>query len=419
MPKEKSWQVKPDMSQYPELKDNADYPNWEVKVTAILSAQDLQNVIDPTYAPTTVQAQANLQRQMAWVVAVMHHKVKTTTGKAIVRKHSRPGPPYDARAMMAALKADATASPSSILRQRNLRILITNARITPGKNQVNFLIALDHCIDRHNDFTDRAEIMITPQQAKDYMITAVHGAENLRAVATRELEQVFSHKQEPYSYPQYYALLFHSATLTDGVPSSKTLNVNMSQLSDDELGSYLGTSDLSDESGFEAYAASRASTRPMLPPEVFKPLSDDGKRNWSRFSDTDRAHFTDAMAKDTSVNTHQLQANTHSIDATNDTDTTDVDASTESPAPTVDVNKVEATAKGPSPAPAPSAGAHPGDPRRFMSQPSKVPPKATKSTTGMMGCFEACANAAHDLWGDSEGNPKDYWDPPSESSDFC
>ena len=348
----------------------------------------------------------------------MHHKVKTTTGKAIVRKHSRPGPPYDARAMMAALKADATASPSSILRQRNLRILITNARITPGKNQVNFLIALDHCIDRHNDFTDRAEIMITPQQAKDYMITAVHGAENLRAVATRELEQVFSHKQEPYSYPQYYALLFHSATLTDGVPSGKTLNVNMSQLSDDELGSYLGTGDLSDESGFEAYAASRASTRPMLPPEVFKPLSDDGKRNWSRFSDTDRAHFTDAMTKDTSVNTHQLQANTHSIDATNDTDTTDVDASTESPAPTVDVNKVEAAAKGPSPAPAPSAGAHPGDPRRFMSQPSKVRPKAATTTTGMMARFESCTDAVQDLWGDSDGNSNDYWDPPSENPDF-
>ena len=419
VPKEKSWQVKPDMSQYPELKDNADYPNWEVKVTAILSAQDLQNAVDPHYAPATVQAQANLQRQMAWVVAVMQHKVKTTTGKAIVRKYSRPGPPYDARAMMAALKADATASPSSILRQRNLRILITNARITPGKSQVNFLIALDHCIDRHNDFTERAEIMITPHQAKDYMTTAVHGADNLRAVATRELEQVFSHKQEPYSYSQYYALLFHSATLADGVPSGKTLNVNMSQLSDDELGSYLGTGDTYDESTLEAYAASRASNRPMLPPEVFKPLSDDGKRNWSKFSDTDRAHFTEAMAKDTSVNTHQLHVNNHTLDATAATDdTTDVDTSTESPAPTVDVNKVEATAKGPSPAPASSTGAHPGDPRRFMSQPSKVRPKATTTTTGMMARFESCTDAVQDLWGDSDGTPNDYWDPPSADPDF-
>jgi hypothetical protein len=372
-------------------------------------SQGLAHVIDPSYVPLTPQDAENFRKQCAFMWQVFSTKVETTTGKALVRKHSKT---LDARALIQDLEADATNSATGVLRQRSLRLKIATCQIgrSTVKSQLSFLIAFDTLVSRHNQFSATPDLEITPPQAKEFLLTAVSGAPNLKDVSTRELEYRLDKQAPAYTYQQYFDLLSHSAAIHDGVSTPKTLDINMSQYSDHAFDSVLGLGDSHETHGLDVFAVD---SRTRLPDSVFKPLSKAGKQNWSNFSDTDRACFVEAMSE-TPATTRSANVAAVESPAATPADPAPATAG----APVVEVNKADSGSKAGTETKAlakPIADTHPGDVRRMMSQPSTTRPKATKTTSTMMARFQACNAAVDNHWRPtSPVDANSYWDDPDD-----
>jgi hypothetical protein len=388
---------------YPTLKDNANWPNWRDQLIAIMISQGLAHLMDPSYEPMTPQDAENFHKQNAFLWQVFSTKVETTTGKALVRKHSKT---LDARALMQDLETDATSSATGVLRQRSLRLKIATCQISRStvKSQLSFLIAFDTLVSRHNEFSATPDLEISPIQAKEFLLTAVSGAPNLKDVSTRELEYRLDKQAPPYTYQQYFGLLSHSAAMHDGVTTPKALDINMSRYSDNDFDSVLGLGGSNDTLGIDVFAAD---SRPRLPESVFKPLSKAGKQNWSNFSDTDRACFVEAMSE-TATGTRSV--NVATVENPDAASVAPEPGPTEEPA--IEVNKADSDTATPT---KPIADTHPGDPRRMMSQPATTRPNATKTTSGLMARFQACHAAVDNHWKDtSPVDASSYWDDPDD-----
>src|SRR5687768_10090171 len=81
--------IKRDATQYISLKDDAAWDNWNRSTIAQARAQDVEQILDPLYAPTTADETNLFEEKQKYMYAVFEKTLLTDKGKALVRSYQK------------------------------------------------------------------------------------------------------------------------------------------------------------------------------------------------------------------------------------------------------------------------------------------------------------------------------------------
>ena len=79
--------IKCDITHFTFLKDDAAWDNWERATIAQARAQDVADVLNPSYTPTNAEEAALFDKKQKYMYAVFEKTLLTDKGKALVHAH--------------------------------------------------------------------------------------------------------------------------------------------------------------------------------------------------------------------------------------------------------------------------------------------------------------------------------------------
>ena len=356
-----------------------------------MRAHGLQVLLDPHYQPTSAQAAKEFSDQQHWLYAVLLQTVKTITGQRLVHQYHGSG---DARGLLQALKLDVQTSTAGILRQRALRLKIETTRLDSRwtKGQVPFLIEFESTVLEYNQNQVDTSTHIFGYNMKHHLMTAVEPAPNLAAIQVRETECMLLQRQRPnshgintgYTYEQYFRMCMVAATTHDDKHGTSSRRRAFPAVTDPEVPDD-SMEDPEPSPELDVFRATQSSNRPMLPKEFWDRLSNQGKKNWHSFADTDKTVLLPLVER---------QAQLHHWDTEPTTDVLPPSDTTPDPTPpppehqepdTRSAHRTDTQPSAPQPTTSPPgarlADAHAGDPRRLLSSQNTLKTKPTKAPT--------------------------------------
>jgi hypothetical protein len=121
--------IKREHSVYPVLKDELWNDIWHRSLANQARAQDVHDVLDPTYVPSTPSEVDLFQEKNKFLYAVLESKVETAKGKASMRKHESA---FDAKKAYDELQEHHLKSTKASLTSIKILGYITSAKIGDG-----------------------------------------------------------------------------------------------------------------------------------------------------------------------------------------------------------------------------------------------------------------------------------------------
>jgi hypothetical protein len=205
--------IKRDPSVYPVLKDELWNNNWHCSFANQARAQDVSDVLYPTYLPITPEDVDLFQEKKKHVYAILEPKVETAKGKAILHKHEST---FDAQKAYAELQEHHLKFTKASLSPVEILGYITSAKIGDGSwhgTAENFILNWQEQICLYERLTPTSG-HFSDEQKLTMLQTAVHPIQELHQVkATAALIKV--HTQKDLDYNAYYSLLLSTASNYD------------------------------------------------------------------------------------------------------------------------------------------------------------------------------------------------------------
>jgi hypothetical protein len=121
--------IKKDPSLFPTVKDDKYHDVWHRSFNTQAVAQDVADVLDATYVPSTADDIALFSEKQQFVYAVLESKVLTDHGKAIIRDHEHD---FDAQKVYKKLKDYHLKSTKDKIESSVLLSYITSAKLGDG-----------------------------------------------------------------------------------------------------------------------------------------------------------------------------------------------------------------------------------------------------------------------------------------------
>lgn len=169
--------IKPNKSEYKELRDDTNYLSWHESFMSTIQAQNLSHVIDPNYATTNSELDSSQQK---WLFSVLESIIKTPTGKSILRDYQTS---KNVRDFWKEFTAAMATNMSCELRVSSISSYVTSTRLADGTWKGKQEAYIGHMkeqfrqiaeMDPENKFTDQQQIRLMSQ--------AVQGVPNLEQV---------------------------------------------------------------------------------------------------------------------------------------------------------------------------------------------------------------------------------------------
>jgi hypothetical protein len=204
--------IKRDPSQFPILKDDASWDNWNRSTKAQANAQDIADVLDHMYTPSTPDLIALFIEKQKFMYAVFEKTLKTDKGKALVRQYQAT---FDAQKIYKELSEYAMKSTKATMDASSLLSYITTTNLADGKWKGTTHAFILHWQDQIRKYHD-----LTPQQALsvDLQCTllqnAVHPIMELRQVKL-QADQFQTQSGKTLTYDEYCSLLLSVAQQYD------------------------------------------------------------------------------------------------------------------------------------------------------------------------------------------------------------
>jgi hypothetical protein len=202
--------IKRDPSVYPTLQDELWNDNWHHYFANQARAQDLSDVLNAAYVPTTSAEQDLFQEKQKYLYAVLESKVKTAKGKAIICKHESS---FDAQKAYAELQDHHLTSTKASLSSVKILGYITSATIGDGSwhgTSEIFILNWQEQIRLYERLTPTSG-HFSDEQKLTMLQTAIHPRQELCQVkATAAVLKV--HSKKDLDYEAYYSLLFSTAS---------------------------------------------------------------------------------------------------------------------------------------------------------------------------------------------------------------
>ena len=76
--------IKRDTTLFPILKDSKQWDPWYINTKAQAQAQDVEDILDPLYTPTTVEEEEVFDQKQKYMYAVFSKTLLTDKGKSLV-----------------------------------------------------------------------------------------------------------------------------------------------------------------------------------------------------------------------------------------------------------------------------------------------------------------------------------------------
>ena len=287
--------IKRDPSLFPDLKDEKFNDNWHRSFTNQARAQDVMEVLDTNYVPTTQEQRDLFEEKQKFVYAILEAKVKTDRGRALVREHEHD---FDAQAVYRKLKEHHLQSTKAQIDSSTILSYVTSARLGNGDwkgSTEGFITNWQNQVRLYERLVPQADHFSNGQK-RIMLQNAVYPIEELRQVKnTADLEKAKTGTD--LSYDQYSALLLSAAAAYDqqfAPKSNKRLayshQTGTHNLASDELSFDIDSPvDTIQAFTMENQRPSKPPTRVRMPRDRWMQLSDPQRRLWDSFSDHAKA----------------------------------------------------------------------------------------------------------------------------------
>ena len=214
--------IKRDVSQFTTLKDDSAWDNWQRGTMAQARAQDVDDVLDPSFVPTSASDKALFAEKQKYMYAVFEKTLLTDKGKALVRKYQSG---YQAQQIYKELQEYALQSTKATMDASTLLSYITTVKLGDGKWRGTTHAFILHWQDQIRKYHDLNPLQKLPLPLQRTMLeNAIHENRDLRAVST-QAAQHRTHTGIDLTYEQYCSLLLSAAQQYDKQllnPASKT-----------------------------------------------------------------------------------------------------------------------------------------------------------------------------------------------------
>ncbi|HEY9709440.1 MAG TPA: hypothetical protein V6D48_14650 [Oculatellaceae cyanobacterium] len=177
--------IKRDITQYITFKDDAAWDNWNRSTIAQARAQDVEEVLNPSYIPTTKEETDLFGEKQKFMYAVFEKTLLTDKGKALVRAYQKT---YDAQQIYKELQEYALLSTKATMDASSLLSYITTSNLGDGKWKGTTHAYILHWQDQVRKYHD-----LSPSQAlsdnlqRILLENAVHPVSELRSVKVQTI----------------------------------------------------------------------------------------------------------------------------------------------------------------------------------------------------------------------------------------
>ena len=288
--------IKHDISQFPTLKDDSQWDNWNRGLTAQARAQGIADVLDPSYLPTTQETIELFQEQLKFMYAVFEKTLLTDKGKALVRYYQQT---FDAQSIYRDLSAYAMQSTKAAMSASNLLSYITTTKLGDGtwKGTTHaFILHWQDQVRKYHDLSSQHQL--SPDLQRTLLQNAVHPIMELRQVKL-QADQLKTHMSKDLTYDEYCSLLLSAAQQYDTQHNSSVNKLAKRRIYEhDFLDShdtsycgteYDGTYDIDIPIADLEIHSTKFQAGPRLSYEQWKALPDDAKKIWDMLSQEAKA----------------------------------------------------------------------------------------------------------------------------------
>jgi hypothetical protein len=205
--------IKRDINLFPKLKNDKGWDSWKRTVVTQARMQDVSEVLDPTYVPTTATMKLLFEEKQKFMYAVFDTVLLNDQGKAYVRQYTDT---FNAQEVYKLLCAYATRSTKSSLDSTELLQYVTSAKLGDGKwkgTTHTFILNWQDQIRKYHDLVATSDKF--PDAIQRIMLeNAVHQIPDLRAVKN-QAAQIQTSTGNTISYTDYSELLVSAAVMYD------------------------------------------------------------------------------------------------------------------------------------------------------------------------------------------------------------
>lgn len=287
--------IKRDASLFPTLKDERFNDSWHRSFVTQARAQDVSEILDDTYVPSTEDDRELFVEKQKYMYAVLSDRVLTDRGQAIVRQYEAT---FDAQAVYAALKRHHLHSTKAQLDSSTILAYITSAKVGDGTWKGTTEAFILHWQNQVRLYERISGDPFSDKQKRVLLENAVHTISELRQVKnTAALETAKTGLE--LSYDQYCTLLLSACSAYDEQFRHKTRRSVMVHdwvTSDYEYPSENVAYDIDcPVSALQVFATDRRSgsrtltTAVRMPRDRWMQLSDTARTTWDTLSDKDKA----------------------------------------------------------------------------------------------------------------------------------
>ena len=205
--------IKKDPSLFPTLKDDRFHDTWHRSFNTQAMAQDISDVLDENYIPTSADDIALFAEKQKYLYAVLETKVLTDRGKAIIRDHEHD---FDAQKVYQRIKKYHLSSTKADMESSVILSYITSTRLGEGTwngtsesfiiNWQNQVRLYEKHVPPHDYFSDG--------QKRTMLQNAVHGIDELRQVKNTA-DHLATSSGSKVTYDEYISLLLSAAAAYD------------------------------------------------------------------------------------------------------------------------------------------------------------------------------------------------------------
>ena len=309
--------IRRDPSQFKPFSDKRYWATWHLQFVATARAQDLQDLLDPNYVPSSSDDIAVFQAKQEYLYSVFVNVLLTDEGKALVRAQYMTS---NAQVIFKNLCDHHTNSTQSELTSTTILQFITSFRLGKqpwkGKTTVSFVAYFVEQLRLYDELTHTQGPPMNDIFKRAMLDNAVQGIEDLRQVRITQATLCQQLGKVP-TFSEYLDLLTNAATIYDDHHNQGNVTRNESasrrvyatqatdsSYGDDYFQDDYGRYDVFQDDGaafdldepistITAFAAQQnRAHRPAreidpesrLSAEIFSRLSVDDKRTWTRLS---------------------------------------------------------------------------------------------------------------------------------------
>jgi hypothetical protein len=199
--------VKRDITQYPEIKDERQFENWQRSFLAVARSHRINQVFDPSFKPSSDEDKLLFEEKQKFAFTVLDAKLQTNMGKTILRSYASTG---DAQKVWKEFVDDAKKSLKAMMSANTILEWITTAKFNPTNwrgSAHDFLLYWLKQVGDYDSFMPTADHLQEAVKLR-MLINAVDGVPEFRSVYTMaETVNNSSGKRKDVTFQQYVDLL--------------------------------------------------------------------------------------------------------------------------------------------------------------------------------------------------------------------